>query len=250
MKPTERFSDRVANYIQYRPGYPADMVAFLVSQISTPQHKTCADFGSGSGIFSRLLVEHFKAVYGIEPNLEMRKAGEDNLQNHANFFSVDATAEHSGLASGSIDVITAAQAFHWFNLDAFKTECRRVLVSGGLVALIWNSRLTDTAFLKRYDELLSLHATDYNEVNHQNLTNDQFNRFFEGDYRLHTFSNVQRFDLASVFGRLDSSSYSPKPGTPEFKSLRDELSRAFDAFNDNGLVDFNYETKLYLGRVG
>jgi len=250
IKPTERFSDRVANYIKYRPGYPAEMVAFLVSQMSSPCDKTCADFGSGTGIFANSLAEHFKAVYGIEPNPEMRSAGEQNLQHRANFFSLNATAEHSGLAPGSVDLITAAQAFHWFDQDAFQNECRRILTGDGWVALIWNNRLTNTAFLKRYAQLLSRYATDYHEVNHQNLTADQFNRFFQGGYRLHTFNNVQRFDFAGVLGRLDSSSYSPKPGTPEFNSLREELSHAFQDFSENGWVSFNYETQLYLGRVG
>lgn len=225
------------------------MVDLLVAQIQHPQNAVCADFGSGTGIFSKSLVGHFKTVYGIEPNPDMRNAGELYLRDSSNFVSVNGTAEQSGLETCSVDVITAAQAFHWFDPQKFKDECRRILRPKGAVALIWNNRQANTEFLKRYDELLKQHANDYNSVNHQNISEQQRSEFFEGGYQVYRFKNVQRFDRVGLLGRLDSSSYAPKPGTAAFKVLRQELTQAFEDFNDDGLIHFNYETELYFGEL-
>ncbi len=248
MKSTQRFSDRVANYVKYRPGYPEAVFDLLAGLVDHPKTTACADFGSGTGILSRGLLARFGLVYGVEPNHEMRSAGETGLA-HPRFVSVDGTAEASQLADGSIDLVTAAQAFHWFDQDKFQTECRRILRGAGPVALIWNNRLADTPFLQTYDSLLREYATDYNEVNHQNITAQQLARFFDRGYRREAFPNVQRFDLEGLFGRLDSSSYAPPPGTKEYGILRTELTRAFDENQAGGTVDFRYETEVYFGTL-
>lgn len=246
MNSTQRFSDRVAHYTKYRPGYPDAVFELLAGMTEHPKTAACADFGSGTGILSRGLLQRFGLVYGIEPNREMRVAGETGLP-HARFVSVDGTAECSQLADGSVDVVTAAQAFHWFDQDKFQTESRRILRGPGLVALIWNNRLADTPFLQTYDRLLREHATDYNEVNHQNITAQQLGRFFDRGYRREVFPNIQRFDLEGLFGRLDSSSYAPQPGTPKHDLLRAELAKAFNENQTDGTIDFRYETEVYFG---
>ncbi len=249
MKATERFSNRVQNYIKYRPSYPMEMIEYLVSALKGTEDKICADIGSGTGILSRLLLPHFHYVYGVEPNDEMRLAGKKFLLNNRNFRSVKGTAENTNLNAESVDLVAAAQAFHWFDQNKFKTECRRILRSDGFVALIWNNRLTDTPFLVEYDSLLKQYATDYNEVNHQNITYTQLDRFYEGGFRKKSFPNHQRFDLSGMFGRLDSSSYAPQKGTDQYEILRAKLSSAFEKCSDKGAVKFNYETLLYIGRV-
>lgn len=250
MRPTQRFSDRVRDYVRYRPSYPDAMVEYLARQVAEPAAAACADFGSGTGLLSGLLAERFGTVYGIEPNREMRAAAEAALAERGNFVSVDGSAEASGLADGSVDLATAAQAFHWFDRAKFARECRRILVPGGRVALIWNNRLANTPFLQTYDALLRAHATDYERVNHQNLTGDDLARFFSGAFETRRFPNRQRFDLQGVLGRLDSSSYAPKPGTDDYAILRRELTRAFAENERGGTIDFNYATEVYLGGLG
>jgi SAM-dependent methyltransferase len=247
MNSTQRFSDRVANYVKYRPGYPEAVFDLLAGLVGSKP--ACADFGSGTGIFSRGLLTRFDTVYGIEPNAEMRAAGERELAG-TRFVSVAGTAEASTLADGSVALVTAAQAFHWFDPVKFQTECRRILRPDGQVALIWNNRLADTPFLETYDRLLRAHATDYNEVNHQNITAEQLGRFFERGYRREAFPNVQRFDLEGLLGRLDSSSYAPQPDSPEYGVLRAELARAFNENQVGGTIDFRYETEVYHGGLG
>lgn len=249
MKSIERFSSRVDSYVKFRPSYPDAAITFLAEQFDAPSAVECADFGSGTGIFSALLARHFAQVFAIEPNQQMRAAAERNLQHLTNFNSVEGTAEFSGLPDKSVDMITAAQAFHWFDQDKFKQECRRIIKPEGFVALIWNNRLANTPFLQIYDTLLKQYATDYNEVNHQNVSDTQLRQFFRAGYTLHKFANQQMFDLQGLFGRLDSSSYAPLPGSEAFGILRQELQQAFEQYQQGGQIAFNYETEIYLGRV-
>lgn len=248
MDSTKRFSDRVADYVRFRPGYPDDMVRFLVSQVGDASRKVCADIGSGTGILTRLLLPHFAEVIGVEPNADMRAAGEAYLRGMSGFSSRDGTAEDTGIDAQSVDLVTVAQAFHWFDREKFGRECVRILRPGAYVALIWNSRLVDTPFLAIYDDVLNAHAGDYREVNHRNITEQQLKDFFGGRCERKDFPNTQTFDLAGLFGRLDSSSYAPKPGSAAFPIVREALTKAFHAHAVDGKIAFNYRTELYLGR--
>ncbi len=225
------------------------MIKFIISLFDKPEEKVCADIGSGTGILSKLLVPHFSLVIGVEPNLEMRKAGENLLSSSDNFQSSSGTAESTGIISGSTDLITAAQAFHWFDKIKFKIECKRILKEKGFVALIWNNRLRNTPFLEIYDEVLKNYSVDYNEVNHQNITESQLEEFFGGEFRKKTFQNQQTFDYEGMLGRLDSSSYAPKPGTANYEIVREKLTKAFQKYRKSDRIYFNYSTELYLGQI-
>ena len=249
MKPTERFSDRVENYVKFRPSYPIELLELLAAEVGDADKKTCADIGSGTGILTKLLLSRFKKVFAVEPNLEMRSYAEKALAQYPNFFSINSDAEKTTLPSDSIDLITVAQAFHWFDRQKFFLECRRILKPVGYVAIIWNKRLTNTPFQAIYETLLKAYSTDYNEVNHQRIKVEQIAEFFGGGYRKVVFPNSQRFNLLGVYGRLDSSSFAPKQDKPEFDILRRELKKAFDEFSEVGTISFNYETELYLGKV-
>jgi SAM-dependent methyltransferase len=249
LKSTERFSDRVTNYIKYRPSYPDEMVAFLVNVVRDSHKKRCADVASGTGILTKLLAPFFERIVGVEPNLEMRLAGEKVLSRFTNFRSLNGTAENTPIEPRSIDLVTVAQAFHWFDQQKFRSECLRILRDEGIVALIWNNRRLDTAFLEKYEELLRRYATDYNEVKQQNVTKDQLRIFFGGDFGTVEFPNKQQFDLEGLFGRHDSSSYAPREGSAEYLILRRELRSSFERYSENGKIDFNYTTKVYWAKM-
>jgi SAM-dependent methyltransferase len=225
------------------------MVAFLVNVVKDAHRKRCADIGSGTGILTKLLAPFFESVVGVEPNLEMRLAGEEELSHFANFRSVDGTAEDTTIGPKSIDLVVVAQAFHWFDLQKFRSECIRILRDEGIVALIWNNRHVNTPFLEKYEELLRRYATDYNEVKHQNVTQDQLRVFFGGEFGTMQFPNKQQFDREGLLGRHDSSSYAPKEGSDEYLILRRELETAFERYSENGKIDFNYTTELYWGKM-
>ncbi|QXW27983.1 class I SAM-dependent methyltransferase [Aeromonas sanarellii] len=249
MDSTQRFSTRVEAYVKYRPGYPAAMLDFLASDLAMGPKAQVADIGAGSGILTALLAPRVARVWAVEPNDEMRAAARRLLADVGNVGWSHGSAEATGLPAGSVDLVTAAQAFHWFDRGAFRQECQRLLRSGGRVALIWNDRLMNTPFLEAYEEGLHAYSGDYEEVNHRNLGETDFRAFFEGEYRLDRFENQQLFDLDGVLGRLNSSSYAPAVGTRAHDQMTALIRRAFERHAVNGKIAFNYCTLVYSGRV-
>jgi SAM-dependent methyltransferase len=248
--PESRFSDRVENYIRYRPGYPREVVALLRSEAALTAQSVVADVGSGTGISAELLLSEGCTVFGVEPNRDMREAAERLLAAHSGFRSVDGRAQATTLADASVDLVVAAQAFHWFDTEKTRAEFCRILRPGGCVALIWNERLTDTTpFLRGYEELLLRHSTDYASVRHENIDAAALARFFGGPFTTHAFPNFQEFDFAGLAGRLLSSSYAPAPGHPRHEPMMEELRALFDACARDGKVRFDYRTSVHLGRL-
>ena len=197
-----------------------------------------------------MFLDHGNRVYGIEPNREMRAAAEAALGHYGNFTSVDARAEATTLPASSVDFVTAGQAFHWFGPDAAKAEFSRILRPHGWVALVWNERRTEGAFMADYEQLLQNLGTDYAEVTHRNVDDDRLGDFFAPErYRVARFDNRQVFDFESVVGRLLSSSFAPQPGDPRHERMLKRLREIFDRHETGGKVSFDYDTKLYFGRL-
>jgi SAM-dependent methyltransferase len=248
---TSRFSDRVANYVLYRPGYPPEALHTLKTECGLVPSHVVADIASGTGIWTHALLENGNAVLGVEPNADMRAAGERLLSGFPRFTSIAGTAEASTLADQSVDFVTAAQAAHWFKREQARSEFVRILKPGGWMVLLWNERVTDsTKFLREYEGLLLTYATDYQDVRHERTT-DEVNQFFDPNpYRERTFETRQEFDYAGVEGRLLSSSYAPGPDDPRHAPMLQELRRIFDACAVEGRAAFEYKTRLYFGRLG
>jgi len=248
---TSRFSDRVENYVRYRPGYPADAIHELQAQCGLASNHVVADIASGTGIWTRMLLENGNPVYGVEPNAEMRTAGECLLAAFPKFVSVAGTAEATALADHSVDFVTAAQAAHWFRREQARREFVRILKPGGWLVLLWNERVTDsTKFLRDYEQLLLTYGTDYEEVRHERTT-DAVNEFFDPEpLQERTFEMRQEFDYAGIEGRLLSSSYAPGPEHPQHAPMLHQLRRIFDANAVEGRAVFEYKTRLYFGRLG
>ena len=248
---TQRFSDRVADYVRWRPSYPGGVIDALNKAGLLRPESMVTDIGSGTGIFSALLVPHCARVFAVEPNAPMRAAAEAQLGAQKNFTSVAGTAEATTLPDASVDLVVAAQAFHWFDAPRARREFARILRPGGRVALVWNERLTDTTpFLADYESLLRRRATDYAKVNHANLDAQDLGGFFgPGGFVLETFDYRQDFDLAGLTGRLLSSSYAPAAGQPGHDEMLRELGEIFARRQESGRVAFLYQTKLYHGAL-
>ncbi|HEY0075863.1 MAG TPA: class I SAM-dependent methyltransferase [Abditibacteriaceae bacterium] len=244
---TQRFSDRVENYVKYRPDYPAQVIELLRSECGLAPHSIVADIGSGTGIFARLLLATGCSVYGIEPNAPMRKAAENLLVGYDAFVSVDATAEATTLPDNSVHLITCAQAFHWFDLALCKREFSRLLQPGGFIVLLWNERRVEaTSFLRGYEQLLLDFATDYEQVNHTQIDDAVLKDFYAPrGFSKRTFENRQWFDYDGLEGRLLSSSYTPGPGHPNYRPMLHALRGLFEAHQQNGKVSFDYDTNIY-----
>ena len=248
---TSRFSDRVEKYALYRPGYPPEALQALRSECGLAPNHVIADIASGTGIWTRVLLENGNPVFGVEPNAEMRAAGERFLANFPKFASIGATAEATTLPDHSADFVTAAQAAHWFQRERAVREFTRILKPGGWLVLLWNERVTDsTKFLREYEQLLLKYGTDYQDIRHERTT-DAINEFFDpAPFQEQVFDMLQEFDYAGVEGRLLSSSYVPGPDHPQHLPMLNELRRIFDANSRNGRTAFEYKTRVYFGRLG
>jgi len=247
---TTRFSNRVADYVRYRPDYPQAMLAALAEEVGITSDSVIADIGSGTGISTAHLLKLGCQVYAVEPNAEMRQAAEQQLESNPRFHSVAGSAEATTLDSKRIDHIMAGQAFHWFDVEKTKAEFLRVLKDDGLVVLFWNSRQLDTsAFLKAYEAFLHQYGTDYQQVASRYVSPEKLNGFFAGDFQYRTFPNEQVFDFDGLRGRLLSSSYSPSSDHPNYQSMLDALQQLFDKYQESGHVRFEYKTELYFGTI-
>jgi ubiquinone/menaquinone biosynthesis C-methylase UbiE len=249
LNPTTRFSSRVDNYVLYRPGYPAEVIDLLRKECGLMKDSVIADIGSGTGKLSELFLKEGCEVFGIEPNKEMREAGE--RMDFSNFTSINGTAETTTLPAQSMDFITVAQAFHWFDHAPCRAEFWRILKPGGWTVIVWNDRRTDsTPFLQDYEKLLREFATDYEQVNHRWTDKPEIIRdFFGNEPRFKSFYYVQQFDFEGAKGRLLSSSYAPEAGHPKYEQMLAALKRIFDVHQKNGVVAFEYDTRVHYGHL-
>lgn len=247
---TQRFSDRVVNYVRYRPSYPPGVIDLLKREVGLQAGSVVADIGSGTGISAELLLGAGCEVHAVEPNREMREAAEKLLQSHAGFHSIDGTAEATTLPDQSVGVIVAAQAFHWFDQAKTRIEFSRLLKPDGFVVLLWNARHLDaTPFLRGYEALVQTYATDYSTVRHENIEGTPLKGFFKGGvFTEHTLPNAQHFDFEGLQGRLMSCSYAPAENDPRHAPMMADLRRLFDECQSEGRVSFEYDTRVYVGR--
>lgn len=248
MDAKKRFSKHAEYYAKYRPRYPGALLTYFEHELSLSQTSTVADVGSGTGILSEMFLRHGNLVFAIEPNPDMRMIAEANLSTYSRFRSVDGSAESTTLVDNSVDFITAAQSFHWFNGPLANAEFRRTLRKGGWVVLLWNTRKTSTPFLQAYDQLVRGLAMDKRRLARESLGDVEINNFL-GPHRATILSNFQDLDYEGLVGRLLSCSYAPLPGEPGYQRTLAALRRIFNQHQTNGVVKFEYETETYASQL-
>lgn len=246
---TTRFSDRVSDYIKYRPSYLAEIIEKLSAIIGLNKDFVIADIGSGTGISSQPFVDAGNLTYAVEPNLEMREASEHIFANNKNFKAVDGSAEQTTLQNHSIDLIFCGQAYHWFDFEKAKNEFDRILKPKGSVVLAWNERSREDALQQDYEQLLRDLIPEYSKVTQKNIDVDNIQAFLAPrTMQVIELQNQQIFNLEELKGRLMSSSYSPKEGDENFHQVMDALGGLFAKYQQDGKVIFKYDTLLYVGQ--
>lgn len=245
----DRFSNRVEDYAKYRPSYPDALIDLLRSH-GLGAHSTVLDAGSGTGLLTEKLIAAEAGVYALEPNAPMREEAERRLGHHAGFRSLAGSAERTGLPDASVDMITAAQSFHWFDLEATKPEWLRILRAGGWVVLIWNERNKENPVCRAYGEIADRFVLDQGSATRRLVSPEaQIEEFFAPmPVTRHTLPNLQLLDRDGLIGRALSSSYWPKEG-PEFEESMSALNAIFDQHQVEGRVVFDYVTELFLGQL-
>jgi SAM-dependent methyltransferase len=250
MNTIERFSNRVQNYVKYRPGYPPEVFGLFKDELGLTVDSVIADIGSGTGISSRMFLENGNTVYGIEPNDGMRAAAEEYLKGFRSFRSIKGTAENTGLPDESIDFVIAAQAFHWFDQKDAHREFRRILKGSSYLALLWNERQLDsTPFLREYEQFLLKYANDYSLVRHENVNEEVLENFFGKPFSRKVFKNVQILDFDGLRGRVLSSSYMPAESDDRYGRMVNELQTLFAKHTENDRIKIFYDTKMFYSQL-
>ena len=246
---TQRFSSRVDDYVRCRPGYPPQIIELLKQECGLITDSLIADIASGTGIFTRMLLENGNRVFGVEPNDDMRRAGERFLAEYPRFTSIAGTAESTTLPDRSVDLVTAAQAAHWFDRENARREFIRVLKPSGWLVLVWNDRRIDsTEFQREYEQLLRTYGTDYELVRQRGVAL-AIESFFSQPFQTRAFESKQTFDYPGLEGRLLSSSYIPQKDHPQYNAMLRKLRDIFERHQLNGSVSFDYDTRVYYGRL-
>jgi len=245
--PKDRFSGLTAKYAKYRPGYPQEIADVLKERYCLASGAVFADIGSGTGIFSRLLLDNNYAVLGVEPNLEMRRFAEGELSNFAHYKSIGGSAEKTELADNSVDAIASAQSFHWFDHKAALPEFYRILKKDGIIILVWNERKENNdQFHADYEQALQKYCPEYKHVNHKKFSLTRIEPLFTGKkIEYHHFENSQVFGLEELIGRLESSSYCPKSGDSNHEPLLQTVKAMFEKFQNAGRITIEYDCVMY-----
>jgi SAM-dependent methyltransferase len=241
----------VENYVRFRPGYPAALVHLLARESALTPDSTIADLGSGTGLLSTAFLSAGYSVLGIEPNREMRLAGDALLAAYHRYRSIDATAESTTLPDQSVHLAVAGQAFHWFQVDKARREWSRILKPAGIAALIWNERHTASPFMREVEDLIDNYATAFDKDGSiREGGRGRIGLFFgPSPFHLDEFPNTQQFGLEGLLGRVASISYVPHATDPQYPEMAAALARLLDRYQRDGQVSFEYRTKVYWGTL-
>lgn len=246
-----KFNGMGKMYSQFRPAYPMDFIDYLYEKIGFSKESSVADIGSGTGKLTKQLLEKGSRVYAVEPNGDMRKFAETALYNYNNFVSVNSSAENTSLAEHSVDFITVAQAFHWFDRQKFKAECRRILNDNGKVVLVWNSRDEESPLILKIEEINRKYCPNFigfsGGVRGENA--EEFDDFFTNRCEMKIFNNPLLFNENDFIGRCLSSSYALKENDENYSDYVNELKNIFNKFSENGTLIMPNKTKAFIGRV-
>ena len=249
--PAARFSDRAEDYVKYRPHYSPEVAQALQEACGLRPEHVIADIGCGTGLLAKILLERGNRVIGVEPNREMRLAGEEYLAAFLKFSMLAGSAEATTLLDASVDFVVAGQAFHWFRPDETRTEFARILKPGGWTVLVWHDRNVDsTPFLRAYEAFVRRHSTDYEQVTHKYLASYAALERFFGPNKMQLIQqhNQQRLDFDGLRGRLLSSSYIPRSGE-RYEAMLRALPQLFSSHASDDRVVLQYDTKIYFGHL-
>jgi SAM-dependent methyltransferase len=252
VKNKDRFTNKAGIYKKYRPSYPKELIDYLYSQSGFNQDSIIADMGSGTGILSRLFIERGNIVYCVEPNDDMRETAERDLSESKRFISINASAESTDLQDRSVDFISAAQSFHWFDKHAFKSECQRLLRPDGKVIIIWNTRDHEYEIIKKESMFREEYCSDKKGLKDGGKLVRDWSDFFVGGVCEHmTCRNDLVLNRDSYIGINLSRSWAPREeqDSEKYSGFVCMLNELFDEYSDNGVLNIPYFTQCYIGRV-
>lgn len=248
MDHTHRFDGKSDIYEKIRPAYADGLFAYFADTLHIPADSVVADIGAGTGIFTKQLLSCGYTVFAVEPNRDMREKAEKALSDNARFHSVCGTATDTTLPAGSVDLVTAAQAFHWFPPEEFRRECRRILRPDGMVMLVYNSRDKEADCTKALAEVYRTYNPTFHDYSN-GISDEKCRAFFDGACDVYRADNRQIYDRQGYIDRALSSSYSLKEGDESFAAYVNALGDIFDRYATDGHITVPTDTVAYIGKV-
>lgn len=233
-----------------RPEYSLEFIKYLFETVGFNKKSIIADVGSGTGIFAKQLAEFCDTVFCVEPNSDMRRVAYQNLSSYHNIHIIDGSAENTKLENNSVDFITAAQAFHWFEPEKFLTESKRILKPNGKVVLVWNMRDTECDLSKENYRIFSDYCPKFKGYSNGLKKDDlRIIRYFSEKYETIEFDYPILYDKKKFIHRCLSSSYSLKEGDDRYDAYIKELEVLFEKYSINGLLTMPNKTIAYIGII-
>lgn len=256
MSVTDRFTGRANQYVKYRPSYSTEVIQHIMTTAKLTNESVIADIGAGTGIFSQKLLESQVPTIAVEPNEEMRHALLIELQLYLtktkSLLTVkNGSAECTTLADQSVDHITCAQAYHWFDPALARAEFIRIMKPGGFVFLLWNQRDSHaSSFVQDYEQLFLKYGKQYKEVGHKHVSQQLLKPFYGGqEPQLASFYNDQVLDYEGLIGRIQSSSFSLTEDDSRYASFMSEIQELYSKHQQDGYVKMVYRTDVYWGQM-
>lgn len=243
----EKFTGKANVYDKFRPSYPKELIDWLYEKTNA---ETVADIGAGTGIFTKCLSAKPWKITAVEPNADMVDILRQNMGQGSDLFAeiVNASAEDTGIPAGTIDLVTAAQAFHWFDKEKFKAECERILTQGGYMAIIWNTH-GKNEFRYERDRIFDKYCGQSNSMKGSTTEGDKLLRTgYFSEMEFFRMDNNMSMNEEQFIGYSVSHSYSIKADNANYEKFVDELRNAFAKFQHGGIAEFPQETECYLGR--
>lgn len=248
---TEKFTGKADIYSKFRPSYPAEYLDYLISYNNLTPGALTADIGSGTGKLTRQLLERDLKVYAVEPNDHMRAVAEAALEDFMEYTSMKGTAENTGISDQSVDLITVAQAFHWFDPEKFKLECKRILKPGANVALVWNCRDFSSSLVAENEGICTKLCPLFNgfRKGFNDLPEIDFEFFRGGAYDYREFTCGLEYDMDGFIGRNLSASYAPRESDDGYDAFVEAVTGLFFKYSVDNKVIVPNITKSYVGQV-
>ncbi len=248
MKNTEKFTEKAKHYEVGRPSYAQELIDFLYHNYNLNSQSIIADIGAGTGKLTKQLLQKGSRLIAVEPNDAMRSIAQQALQDYDTIQIVNGTDVATTLSDQSIDVITVAQAFHWFDAALFQKECARILKANGKVFLIWNMRDENAPVNKETYEIFQKYCSNFYGFS-GGIQQDDANitTFFHHDYVIEKFPNPLFFSKETFLQRALSASYSLKDGDPQFEEYVQTLTALYDKYEKNGLLEVPNDSVAYIG---
>ncbi len=250
MDNTTRFDGHAESYAKGRPSYPEELIARLAEWAELTQESSVADIGAGTGIFSDQLTHTGAHVFAVEPNAGMRQRASLSSDTSQHVTWIDGTAEHTSLPDSSVNLVTAAQAFHWFDGPSFRAECLRILRKPVRVALVWNVRVLDAPVNLACEEVFMAFCPRFKGFAGGMTRHDQrIVDFFGGSYDLWCFDNPLSYSEEKFVQRCLSGSYAPREDEADHEPFKAAVGELFERYRMGGSIVIPNETLAYVGTL-